>query len=143
MIFALVKAVTSASTTLTTLTTLTTQSERDLVSGDFCSSRGSGQYNIFEAEGSGAGIIFMAAREEFSQIRSTPYCSRCLFYARDIELHSFLAQDSNPRPASARRVFSSQLSGRGPSCARVYGIAAALWNKLNFSIHVRPARQIS
>ena len=37
MIFALVKAVMSASTTLTTLTTLTTQSERDLVSGDLCS----------------------------------------------------------------------------------------------------------
>lgn len=69
---ALAKAVISASATLTTLTTLTTQSERDLVSGDFCSNRGSGQYNILEAECDDAGIIFMAAREEFSQIRSTP-----------------------------------------------------------------------
>ena len=78
MIFALVKAVMSASATQTTLTTLTTQSERDLVSGDFCSNRSSDQYNIFEAEGSGAGIIFMAAREEFSQIRSTLFSCRGL-----------------------------------------------------------------
>lgn len=79
MILALGKAVMSASATQTTLTTLTTQSERDLVSGDFCSNRSSGQYNILEAEGSDAGIIFMATREEFSQIRSTPRCGRCLF----------------------------------------------------------------
>ena len=79
MILAMVKAVMSASATQTTLTTLTTQSGRDLVSSDFCSNRSSGQYNILEAEGGDAGIIFAAAREEFSQIRSTPRCGRCLF----------------------------------------------------------------
>ena len=73
MILALVKAVMSASATQTTLTT---QSERDLVSGDFCSSRSSGQYNILEAKGGDAGIIFVAAREEFSQIRSSLFPRR-------------------------------------------------------------------
>lgn len=68
----MVKSAMSASTTLTTLTIRTTQSGRDLDSDDFCSNRSSGQYIFFEAEGDDAGIIFMAAREEFSQIRSTP-----------------------------------------------------------------------
>lgn len=132
----LVKTVMSASTTLTTLTTLTTQSERDLVSSDFCSSSSSGQHNILEAESSDAGIFYGRARRVFADSVNS-VVEADVFQTRDIELHSFLAPVSDPCPASACRDFSFQLSGRGFSCVRVRGIAAALWIKLNFSIRVR------
>ena len=72
MILAMVKAEMSASATQTTLTTLTTQSERDLVSGDFCSNRSSGQY-IFLKPRATTPVLFLWPREKsfrrFGQLR--------------------------------------------------------------------------
>lgn len=109
MILALVKAVMSASATQTTLTTLTTQSERDLVSGDFCSNRSSGQYNILKAEGSDAGIIFVAAREELSQFRSTPFCSRGFIQPHDKSCTAFRSVSPTSVNPFGSREFSTYI----------------------------------
>lgn len=80
----------------------------------------------------GAVATFIAAREEFSHFRSTPFRSQVFGQPRDKSCTAFRSVNSTSVNPFGSRDFSAPVFASGSSYARVHGFVARLWRNSNF-----------